>query len=606
MLLLLLLNLFFCTTCMAQQDTIKKDSLKLYHDIHKYSQKGKFSKFVYRLFFRSSKLKETTQKSVVQPTVKNDFIKFNGKIIRNIEITALDPFGYSIEDTTRVPKNKFEKIGNTIHIKTKKFTVRNLLLFKKNDSFDNLAIRESERLIRDQRYIRRVTINPVPIANNPDSIDIKVILLDSWSILPNGSLSSDQGRFSLQERNLLGLGHRIRGNYQERFSDGYTAKSGSYSINNIKNSYISINAIYDNDYDNNSRRVLSINRNFFSALTKWAGGIYFENRFQNEPFFITNDSLVTSALKTEFQEYWVGKSFKLSNKNDYNSRTTRLITSIAFNKKKYLQTAPTTIDSTSFFSSESNAMFQIGITSQKYFKDSFVFNYDIVEDIPFGQTVAVTLGYQDKNKTDRLYLGSKLSYGKKYSFGYLSSTAEWGSFFYQGNPYQNTLKVGLIYFSPLFHVGKWKTRHFIKPSYVWGNKRDASEKDRINLEGNNGILGFTNLLKGTQKWVVSLQTQTYSPGSWKGFRFSPYINITMASLSESTQHLLTSKVYSKFGIGLLINNDYLVFNSFQISFSYYPVIPFEGIDIIKTNSFENDDLSLPEFRLSKPYHIRYQ
>lgn len=606
MLLLLLLNLFFCTTCLAQQDTIKKDSLKLYHDIHKYSQKGKFSKFVYRLFFRSSKLKETTQKSVVQPTVKNDFIKFNGKIIRNIEITALDPFGYSIEDTTRVPKNKFEKIGNTIHIKTKKFTVRNLLLFKKNDSFDNLAIRESERLIRDQRYIRRVTINPVPIANNPDSIDIKVILLDSWSILPNGSLSSDQGRFSLQERNLLGLGHRIRGNYQERFSDGYTAKSGSYSINNIKNSYISINAIYDNDYDNNSRRVLSINRNFFSALTKWAGGIYFENRFQNEPFFITNDSLVTSALKTEFQEYWVGKSFKLSNKNDYNSRTTRLITSIAFNKKKYLQTAPTTIDSTSFFSSESNAMFQIGITSQKYFKDSFVFNYDIVEDIPFGQTVAVTLGYQDKNKTDRLYLGSKLSYGKKYSFGYLSSTAEWGSFFYQGNPYQNTLKVGLIYFSPLFHVGKWKTRHFIKPSYVWGNKRDASEKDRINLEGNNGILGFTNLLKGTQKWVVSLQTQTYSPGSWKGFRFSPYINITMASLSESTQHLLTSKVYSKFGIGLLINNDYLVFNSFQISFSYYPVIPFEGIDIIKTNSFENDDLSLPEFRLSKPYHIRYQ
>ena len=80
----------------------------------------------------------------------------------------------------------------------------------------------------------------------------------------------------------------------------------------------------------------------------------------------------------------------------------------------------------------------------------------------------------------------------------------------------------------------------------------------------------------------------------------------MGSISERNRSLLAGRVYSKFGIGLLINNDYLVFNSFQISFSYYPSIPFQGSNVIKTNSFENDDLTLPQFRLSKPYHIRYQ
>uniref|UniRef100_UPI00404B39C8 hypothetical protein n=1 Tax=Flavobacterium sp. TaxID=239 RepID=UPI00404B39C8 len=65
-------------------------------------------------------------------------------------------------------------------------------------------------------------------------------------------------------------------------------------------------------------------------------------------------------------------------------------------------------------------------------------------------------------------------------------------------------------------------------------------------------------------------------------------------------------MYSKFSIGALINNDFLVFNSFQISFSYYPTIPFEGDNINKINSFENTNLSLYDFQLSKPGYIRYE
>ena len=603
--LLLFLNLLIFQPCFSQKKTEEKDSVKIYHDIHEYSKKGKFSKFVYRLFFRPSKLnakENKTQKKVV--TV--DYSKYNGKIIRNINIQTLDPFGYAVDDTAKKPKKSLEKAGNALHARTKKFTVRNLLLFKKDEPFDNLAIKESERLIRDQRYVRRVIITPKTISKTSDSIDVAIVLLDSWSILPNGSLSSDQGRFSLKERNLLGTGHQLSGSFKERFSDGYTAKSGAYAINNIKNSYISFNAIYENDFDNNTRRILSLNRSFFSALTKWAGGMYFENRVLGESFIIQADSVFISPTKSEFQEYWIGRSFKLSNNKDYDSRTQRLVVSLAYNKKIFLQKPDITLDPTSFFANETNIISQIGITSQKYYKDSFIFNYDIAEDVPYGEIAAINVGYQYKNDLTRLYLGSKIAYGAKYDFGYVSGTVEWGSFFYQGDTYQNTLKIGLNYFSPLMQFGKWKTRQFIKPSFVWGNNRDASQKDLIGLDGNSGIQGFTDLVKGTKKWLISFQTQTYSPGSWKGFRFSPYLNITMGSISERNRSLLAGRVYSKFGIGLLINNDYLVFNSFQISFSYYPSIPFQGSNVIKTNSFENDDLTLPQFRLSKPYHIRYQ
>jgi hypothetical protein len=157
----------------------------------------------------------------------------------------------------------------------------------------------------------------------------------------------------------------------------------------------------------------------------------------------------------------------------------------------------------------------------------------------------------------------------------------------------------------LLYVGKWKLRQFIKPTYIWGNNRDTSFKDRLTLNNYYGIEGFNNRLTGTQKWLVSLQTQTYMPGSWNGFRFSPYLNISMGSLANKNA-LFESKVYSKFSVGVQINNDFLVFNSFQISLSYYPSIPFEGDNLLKTNSFENTDLIISDFQLGKPGYIRYE
>ena len=154
-------------------------------------------------------------------------------------------------------------------------------------------------------------------------------------------------------------------------------------------------------------------------------------------------------------------------------------------------------------------------------------------------------------------------------------------------------------------MGSWRFRQFIKPTYVWGNNRDESFKDRLIFFEADGLPGFNSRLNGTQKWTLSFQTQSYIPGSWYGFRFSPYLNMTLGSLANE-KALFSSKVYSKFSIGALINNDFLVFNSFQISFSYYPTIPFEGDGINQFNSLENTNLSLYDFQLSKPAYIRYE
>lgn len=76
-------------------------------------------------------------------------------------------------------------------------------------------------------------------------------------------------------------------------------------------------------------------------------------------------------------------------------------------------------------------------------------------------------------------------------------------------------------------------------------------------------------------------------------------------LGNETDKLFNNRLLSKFSIGVLINNDYLVFNSFQISFSYYPSIPFEGTNIFNTNSFKNNDLAIPDYEIGQPAIVSF-
>lgn len=596
---------FFTSGVHAQVKEQQRDSVKIYHDLHDLSKKSKFNKFVYKLIFRSSALSDqysnTEKKDIAKSNISN---KCNGKIIRKIIIETLDPFGQSVTNEDKKPRNRFERFGNSIHLKTKEFTIKNLLLFRKFDLCDSLVLKESERLIRSQRYIREVVVTPIFLGATNDSVDVKIRVLDSWSLIPNGSYSSNQSSIKLTERNIFGFGHQISANLQNRLDTKEQAFFARYSINNIKNSFIRLDLEYSNEFNNNSRKSVNLSRPFYSVFAKNAGGIFFENTLSTE-FFPVADSLVATPIKFEFQEYWYGRAFRLEKNNVKDAVYTNFITAVNFNRRAYLLNPDASLDSSSFFTSEQNFIGYFGLSKQRFYQDNYVFNYDITEDIPYGHNIALIFGYQDKNKRSRWYSGITISKGQKYSFGYFSGFFEWGSFYNKGYTEQTALKVGFNYFSPLINIGKWRFRQFIKPTYIWGKNRDASFKDQLAINDYYGIEGFNNRIQGSQKWIFSLQTQSYVPGSWYGFRFSPYINISMASLAKE-KALFDSKVFSKYSIGVQINNDFLVFNSFQISFSYYPYIPFEGDDILKTNSFENTDLTLNDFQLGKPGYIRYE
>jgi hypothetical protein len=593
-----------------QPDSARVKHDKMYKRLENYSKRRGFTKFLHKLIFRPvkekdpSKTRKTTENNA--PELQTTYKQHQGKIVRNVIIETLDPFGYSVNDTTRKPDTWLHNTGNRIHLKTKQFTIRNLLLFEKNEPLDSLLVLDSERLIRSQRYVRRVAIRPVEVAASRDSIDIYIRVLDSWSLIPNGSASGSGTSIRLTERNFFGLGHQLENDFDKRFNTGQTSYLARYTVPNILNSYINGTVAYQIWDAENSLKSVGAERQFFSAYTRWAGGAYYESRFERDTLPNAQQEWNWQNFKSQSQDYWAGYAWKIYKGNTEAERTTRLVTTARYFKRVYTEVPTFEYDSIGFYTNEHFYLASVGLTSRKFVQDKFLFNYDIVEDIPIGKVYSVTAGIQSKNSQNRLYLGARYAFGNYYKWGYFSANVQVGSFYYQDLTQQTTMRIESLYFTNIKYFGEWRYRLFANPVVVMGDNRMPIYTDQLNLNGDKGISGFeSRTLVGTKKVVLNLQAQTYSPWNVLGFRINPFVNFTAGAIGDEQNKLYKSRLYTKFGLGILLYNDYLVFNSFQLSFAFYPTMPDHGDNIFRTNTIQNNDFILPDFQVGKPDVVPY-
>lgn len=125
----------------------------------------------------------------------------SGKKIRSIQINLKDIFD---NDT-----GAFYRSANAIKVNTREYVIRQEIIVKEGDDFDEFAVRESERNLRTLRYLRNVTIDEKFDGN---FVDLTVNAEDTWTLLPKVNFSSGSGNnsrsFGVAESNLLGFGKR--------------------------------------------------------------------------------------------------------------------------------------------------------------------------------------------------------------------------------------------------------------------------------------------------------------------------------------------------------------------------------------------------------------
>ncbi len=603
--LLFLFLVIISDFAISQQTSPKKDSTLIYKQIQTYSKRSKFTKFVYGALFKPVQTASSGKRKHRKRLIYRPYSAFEGKIIRHINIETLDPFGFSIGDTIDAHLNFLSKTGNNLHIKSLPIAIRNLLLISQNQVFDSLLLKESERLVRTREYIRDVSFFVKTTATKSDSVDIFIRVLDIWSIVPRGSASTSGITIDLTDKNFMGLGHEFQNVYSRNYSEHSNYLNTNYTIPNIRNTYIRTNIHFDILGGKNYTRGLSFDRPFFSPFAKWAAGAYFTQQFRADSIKSENLLFVPQRFKFNAQDFWGGNAIKLYSGNSEYTRTTNFISTARFLRIRYLERPTELVDPLHMFSDEEFYLASIGISARRYVQDKYIFKFGITEDIPVGKVINLTGGYQQRNNVGRLYLGTRFSIGDYFSWGYLASNIEYGTFFRGSNAEQGVISANLIYFTSLREIGKWKFRQFVKPTLTIGLNRFSYDSLTIN-EG-YGLDGFNSLgLSGTKRLLVTIQTQSYAPWNFVGFRFGPFLTYTLGMLGNSSSGFRNSKVYSLVGLGVLIKNENLVFNAFQISLTFYPVIPGNGRNIFKPNSYQTSDFGLRDFEIGKPGTVTYQ
>ncbi len=592
----------------AQKKPVTKDSTKVYKSIESFSVKRKSTKFVYQLLFRpvaENKAGKHVKKKVYKKLIQKPYSTFEGKIIRNINITTLDPFGNSIADTIERPQNKIVKVGNKVHLKSQHITIRNLLLFRQNQEFDALLVKESERLVRSETYVTDVAFFVDLTARNSDSVDINIRELDNWSFIPGGGASTTSFSANFTEKNFLGLGHELKPEFTRNDAAGRYAYKVNYYIPNFRNTYINSTFHLGREESGNFSRSFAVDRPFFSPFARWAAGVSFAHQFRQDYIRGTDSLLTLQPFRFNIQDYWAGNATQIFKGNTEYNRTTNFITALRFFRVRYFEKPAEEFDRQHFFADENFYMGSVGISARRYVQDKYIFKFGLTEDVPVGEVYSFTGGYQLKNDVGRIYLGGRASSGHYYPWGYLSFNGEYGTFLKKSRSEQGVLTVGINYFTGIVEVGKWKFRQFVKPQFTIGIHR--FEYDSITINDGYGLDGFNSTaLSGNRRMVLTIQTQSYSPWNFVGFRFGPYLTFSLGMLGNDKTGFKNSNVYSQIGVGVLIKNDHLIINTFQISFAYYPSIPGRGQNVFKANSFKSADFGFRDFEIGKPAVVLFQ
>jgi len=169
--------------------------------------------------------------------------------------------------------NALYRLANRLHIVTKDKVIRKQLLFQSGDAYSPRLVGESERIMRDNRYLYDAEITATRLEDGV--VDLTVATRDVWSLGPDLSASRSGGenrtQIGLEETNLLGSGQTVRFNHEkdvDRTSDTF-----EFYDKHLGRSWVSTFLRISDNSDGKSN-MLSLIRPFYALDSRWSAGTW--------------------------------------------------------------------------------------------------------------------------------------------------------------------------------------------------------------------------------------------------------------------------------------------------------------------------------------------
>lgn len=204
------------------------------------------------------------------------------------------------------------RLANRLHIDTRDSVLESQLLFSEGDPVSKRLIDETERNLRDLRYIREPDVRAVDCHDG--LVDLEVAAREVWTTNPGFSFERSGGQnaggIKLEELNLLGRGKQLS------FELASDVDRTSYTLHwrdpGVRGSrWVHDLALRDSS-DGQGWRV-EARRPFYSLDTRWSFGTALQQDQSIEPVYRLGERVAAYGRETEFGELQYGWSEGLTN-----------------------------------------------------------------------------------------------------------------------------------------------------------------------------------------------------------------------------------------------------------------------------------------------------
>lgn len=554
-----------------------------YNVLKKESDKHFFTTALYVLLFKSPKDKDE-KKDITNVA---SFVPYSGKIIRNINVQVMPPYGLDYLD-----KNYETHIKNynRLHIITKSSTIKQILQLKEDQKFMPALAMASESELRNTSYIMDAKISIDENYINNDSIDINVYVRDKWSAGVNiFGLTPKNINIELFDDDILGTGNHVGVNFI--YAGRYKQKFG-YGINySRKNIYKGVGASLSHiDYGNSYKSEASIYSPIQPRYPFLGEASISKENVRQHP--VRWDTL--RADKTLDINLALGRAFTI--KDD--KSLTQFVLTGAFNKTKAKYTDPAlkpfleNRPKPYMYTDHETYLLQASLYKNAYKQMYMVYNIGTIQDIQVGFNVTLQAGVSKSPVYNRAsYYSGEVSYSTMDIIpGNLFISTKWGSFVKDKKAFSGVFSVDINYFTPLLNINNLFFRQFVDISYSKLVNQYKYLGDYIYLGQKISMLtkDWYNEAKGDELLLVKTETDFYSRLYLGGFHLTFYNFLDFGWMTPGQDKFTNKHFAYGIGFGTRLRNNYIIFNTIDMRIGYYPQMKQTGF-----GEFFKISLSLP-------------
>lgn len=571
-----------------------------YSKIKKKADSGYVYKQLYPLLFKKPQL--THNLEIDNLPANAIFNRYKGDKIRSIRYLKVPVMGTSIYDTSYTESSKFIKLLNETHFYTKDEVIDGYLRIEVGQNLDPVKLSDNERIIHNLPFLEDARFIVVPV--NRNTVDLILVIKDVFPFGADFKFNSfKNGSLRLFNRNIFGFGHQLSQAFvfKESAKPSFYLGQGSYTARNVRSTLTDFSLFWSNAPYN---RIIGIDisKPFLTPEIKYAGGI---NVTYNESWLFENIADNRFRFSNRLFDTWLGYSVITNRLKNITSRRQQAAITTGFYQLDYYKIPQLSMLKLPPFISTTRFLTGINILRSEFYRTNMLYGYGKTEDIFYGHHLELVLGWEKSELISRFYSAIRLDITQKVRHaGLIGLNMQIGGYHNKGIIEDGVFKVNFDLISPLIKIGRNRIRNFGLINYTKGFNRNSYSFISIN-NNQTGQL-FNNFdLTGHQRLIGRVESVTFTPYYFMGFRFAGFWFLEAAVISDEKQNFVSQQIYPAIGIGIRFRNENLVFSTFQFALTFYPVTP--GDQPHLTVSFSDlPNYWLQENLINKPSIIEYQ